>query len=156
MNELVPLYRDPKSDMPVTQFNMKWVENAGLVKFDFLGLKTLTVLQKAVELVARRGIIIDLSAIPLDDTKSYDMMARGETVGVFQVESAGMRRALVEMKASRFEDIIALVALYRPGLWPISRSIVRESTGLKSRITSIPVWRSFLKKPTVSSSIRNR
>ncbi len=113
--ELVPLYRDPKTDMPVTQFNMKWVEQAGLVKFDFLGLKTLTVLQKAVDLIRRRGIAIDLAAIPLDDAKTYDMLARGETVGVFQVESAGMRKALVEMRASRFEDIIALVALYRPG-----------------------------------------
>ncbi len=113
--ELVPLYRDPKTDMPVTQFNMKWVEQAGLVKFDFLGLKTLTVLQKAVDLIRRRGIAIDLASIPLDDAKTYDMLARGETVGVFQVESAGMRKALVEMKASRFEDIIALVALYRPG-----------------------------------------
>ncbi|MFN3853599.1 MAG: DNA polymerase III subunit alpha [Phreatobacter sp.] len=113
--ELVPLYRDPKTDMPVTQFNMKWVESAGLVKFDFLGLKTLTVLQTAVDLLKARGIAVDLAAIPLDDAKTYDMLARGETVGVFQVESAGMRKALVEMKASRFEDIIALVALYRPG-----------------------------------------
>ena len=113
--ELVPLYRDPKSDMPVTQFNMKWVEQAGLVKFDFLGLTTLTVLQRAVELVARRGIALDLLRIPLDDPKPYDMLARGEVVGVFQVESAGMRRALIDMRPDRFEDIIALVALYRPG-----------------------------------------
>ncbi|HEX3506071.1 MAG TPA: DNA polymerase III subunit alpha [Xanthobacteraceae bacterium] len=115
LSELVPLYRDPKSMMPVTQFNMKWVEPAGLVKFDFLGLKTLTVLQTAVKLVKRRGIDIDLSNLPLDDKKSYEMLARGETVGVFQVESAGMRRALVDMRPDRFEDIIALVALYRPG-----------------------------------------
>jgi len=115
LNELVPLYRDPKSLMPVTQFNMKWVEPAGLVKFDFLGLKTLTVLDRAAKLVRRRGIDIDLSNLPLDDAKSYDMMARGETVGVFQVESAGMRRALIDMRPDRFEDIIALVALYRPG-----------------------------------------
>ncbi|MFN3483554.1 MAG: DNA polymerase III subunit alpha, partial [Rhabdaerophilum calidifontis] len=115
LEELVPLYRDPKSDMPVTQFNMKWVEPAGLVKFDFLGLKTLTVLQGAVDLLARQGITVDLLAIPLDDPASYAMLARGETVGVFQVESAGMRRALVEMKPDRIEDIIALVALYRPG-----------------------------------------
>lgn len=113
--ELVPLYRDPKSDMPVTQFNMKWVEQAGLVKFDFLGLTTLTVLQTAVELVRRRGIELDLLKIPMDDPKSYEMLARGETVGVFQVESAGMRRALVDMRPDRLEDIIALVALYRPG-----------------------------------------
>jgi DNA polymerase-3 subunit alpha len=115
LTELVPLYRDPKSLMPVTQFNMKWVEPAGLVKFDFLGLKTLTVLDRAAKLVGRRGIDIDLSNLPLDDAKSYELMARGETVGVFQVESAGMRRALIDMRPDRFEDIIALVALYRPG-----------------------------------------
>ena len=115
LTELVPLYRDPKSLMPVTQFNMKWVEPAGLVKFDFLGLKTLTVLDVAVKLVRRRGIDIDLSNLPLDDKKSYEMLARGETVGVFQVESAGMRRALVDMRPDRFEDLIVLVALYRPG-----------------------------------------
>jgi DNA polymerase III subunit alpha len=113
--ELVPMYRDPKSDMPVTQFNMKWVESAGLVKFDFLGLKTLSVLQTAVELLKRRGIDLNLLEIPLDDAKSYQMLARGETVGVFQVEGQGMRRALVDMQPDRFEDIIALVALYRPG-----------------------------------------
>jgi DNA polymerase-3 subunit alpha len=113
--ELVPLYRDPKSQMPATQFNMKWVEPAGLVKFDFLGLKTLTTLRIAQRLIARRGVEIELGAIPLDDKKTYEMLGRGETVGVFQVESAGMRKALVEMRADRFEDLIALVALYRPG-----------------------------------------
>jgi DNA polymerase-3 subunit alpha len=115
LQELVPLYRDPKTGMRVTQYNMKWVEQAGLVKFDFLGLKTLTVLRAAVELIGRRGVEVDLSALPLDDPKTYAMLQRGETVGVFQVESAGMRKALVEMEADRFEDIIALVALYRPG-----------------------------------------
>src|SRR5215813_13244257 len=115
LNELVPLYRDPKSNMPVTQFNMKWVEPAGLVKFDFLGLKTLTVLETAARFVRKRDIDIDLLRIPLDDAKTYAMLARGETVGVFQVESQGMRRALVEMRPDRFEDLIALVALYRPG-----------------------------------------
>ena len=113
--ELVPLYRDPKSFMPVTQFNMKWVEPAGLVKFDFLGLTTLTVLDRAVKLVGRRGIDLDLSNLPLDDKKSYDLLAHGEAVGVFQVESAGMRRALIDMRPDRIEDLIALVALYRPG-----------------------------------------
>jgi DNA polymerase-3 subunit alpha len=115
LSELVPLYRDPKSDMPVTQFNMKWVEPAGLVKFDFLGLKTLTVLDLAVRLLKRRGIDLDLARLPLDDAPSYAMLARGDVVGVFQVESQGMRRALVDMRPDRFEDIIALVALYRPG-----------------------------------------
>ncbi|HMM14166.1 MAG TPA: DNA polymerase III subunit alpha [Parvibaculum sp.] len=115
LDELVPLYRDPRSDMPVTQFNMKWVEPAGLVKFDFLGLKTLTVLDQAVKLVARRGIGIDLLHLPLDDQKTYEMLGRGETVGVFQLESSGMRDVLRKLNADRFEDIIALVALYRPG-----------------------------------------
>lgn len=115
LQELVPLYRDPKTGMRVTQYNMKWVEQAGLVKFDFLGLKTLTVLRAAVDLIRRRGVEIDLSALPLDDRQSYEALCRGETVGVFQVESAGMRKALVEMEADRFEDLIALVALYRPG-----------------------------------------
>ncbi len=115
LTELVPLYRDPKSDMPATQFNMKWVESAGLVKFDFLGLKTLTMLARAVSLLAQRGVEIDLGAIPLDDATTYELLGRGETVGVFQVESGGMRKALVEMRADRFEDLIALVALYRPG-----------------------------------------
>ena len=115
LDSLVPLYRDPKSDMPATQFNMKWVEPAGLIKFDFLGLKTLTVLATAVDLVRRRAPNFDLAAIPLDDSETYEMLGRGETVGVFQLESAGMRKALVEMHADHFEDIIALVALYRPG-----------------------------------------
>jgi DNA polymerase III subunit alpha len=115
LTEMVPLYRDPKSQMPVTQFNMKWVEQAGLVKFDFLGLKTLTVLQTAVALLRKRGTEIDLAAIPLDDDKTYAMLARAEAVGIFQLESQGMRRALLDMRPDRFEDIIALVALYRPG-----------------------------------------
>jgi DNA polymerase-3 subunit alpha len=115
LEDLVPLYRDPKSDMPATQFNMKWVESAGLVKFDFLGLKTLTVLATCVKLLAKRGIAVDLAEISLDDEKTYEMLRRGEVVGVFQVESSGMRKALVDMRADRFEDLIALVALYRPG-----------------------------------------
>ena len=115
LDEVTPLYRDPKSDMPVTQFNMKWVEPAGLIKFDFLGLKTLTVLAEASELTRRRVPDFDLGKVRLDDAQTYEMLGRGETVGVFQLESAGMRKALVEMHADRFEDIIALVALYRPG-----------------------------------------
>ena len=113
--ELVPLYRDPRSDMPVTQFNMKWVEKAGLVKFDFLGLKTLTVLQRAIEFIEHRSINLDLGSIPLDDKKTFDMLSNGDTVGVFQLESSGMRDVLRGLKPDRFEDIIAVVALYRPG-----------------------------------------
>ncbi|MCT2558185.1 DNA polymerase III subunit alpha [Tsuneonella sp. YG55] len=113
--KLVPLYRDPRSDMPVTQFDMKHVESAGLVKFDFLGLKTLSVLQKAVELLAKRGVTIDLGTLPLDDPQVYELMKSGNTVGVFQLESEGMRRTLTAVKPTNFGDIIALVSLYRPG-----------------------------------------
>ncbi|MEM8726553.1 MAG: DNA polymerase III subunit alpha, partial [Pseudomonadota bacterium] len=113
--KLVPLYRDPRSDMPVTQFDMKHVESSGLVKFDFLGLKTLSVLRKAVDLLELRGIAIDLGELPLDDSAVYDLMQDGNTVGVFQLESEGMRRTLKAVKPSNFGDIIALVSLYRPG-----------------------------------------
>jgi DNA polymerase-3 subunit alpha len=115
LDELVPLYRDPRSDMPVTQFDMKYVEAAGLVKFDFLGLKTLSVLQKAVQMLARRGVEVDLDRISWDDPEVYKLLQRGETVGVFQLESEGMRRTLAAVKPTSFEDIIALVSLYRPG-----------------------------------------
>ncbi len=115
LDALVPLYRDPRSDVPATQFSMKDVEKAGLVKFDFLGLKTLTVLDRARRLLAARGIEIDLAALPLDDPETYALLGRGDTVGVFQLESTGMRDALRRMRADSFGDIVALVALYRPG-----------------------------------------
>ncbi|MCI5059715.1 MAG: DNA polymerase III subunit alpha [Alphaproteobacteria bacterium] len=116
LHELVPLYRDPRSDMPVTQFNMKYVEQAGLVKFDFLGLKTLTVVQKSLEFVKQStGEEYDILKIELDDKKSYELMSSGISTGVFQLESTGMKDVLRKMKPDRFEDIIALVSLYRPG-----------------------------------------
>ena len=133
LDQLVPLYQDPRSDMPATQFNMKWVEAAGLVKFDFLGLKTLTVIQNAVDLIrgqgrhlhlsadGRRlfeppeGAVDDIGAIPLEDAATYKLYASAKTVAVFQVESSGMMDALRRMKPTCIEDIVALVALYRPG-----------------------------------------
>ena len=133
LDELVPLYQDPRSDMPATQFNMKWVEQAGLVKFDFLGLKTLTVIQNAVDLILKSGrhlhiaadgtrlydppteVVDDIAAIPLDDEKSYALYSAAKTIAVFQVESSGMMDALKRMKPTCIEDIVALVALYRPG-----------------------------------------
>ena len=116
LDELVPLYRDPRSDMPVTQFNMKYVELAGLVKFDFLGLKTLTVLARARRSSeCQRGVNLDLANLPLDDPATYELLGSGETVGVFQLEGAGMRDMLKKLRPDRFEDIIAVVALYRPG-----------------------------------------
>lgn len=113
--ELVPLYRDPRSDMPITQFDMKYVEKAGLVKFDFLGLKTLSVLDRATKMLAARGVIVDWPALPLDDPAVYALLARADTVGVFQFESEGMRRALTQVKPDCFADIVALGALFRPG-----------------------------------------
>jgi DNA polymerase-3 subunit alpha len=133
LDELVPLYRDPRSDMPATQFNMKWVEAAGLVKFDFLGLKTLTVIQNAIDLIRASGrdlhvaadgrflydpppgAVNDIGHIPLDDKPTYDLYASARTVAVFQVESSGMMDALRRMRPTCIEDIVALVALYRPG-----------------------------------------
>ncbi len=132
-DELVPLYQDPRSDMPATQFNMKWVEQAGLVKFDFLGLKTLTVIQSAMNLIFKSGRDLhigpdgaqlydppagaenQINLIPLDDTQTYELYSAAKTVAVFQVESSGMMSALRQMKPTCIEDIVALVALYRPG-----------------------------------------
>ena len=133
LDALVPLYQDPRSDMPATQFNMKWVEQAGLVKFDFLGLKTLTVIQNAIDLIHAGGRDLhvgadgvelyepapgaenDIGHIPLDDERTYKLYASAKTVAVFQVESTGMMDALRRMKPTCIEDIVALVALYRPG-----------------------------------------
>ncbi|MFP5329291.1 MAG: DNA polymerase III subunit alpha [Alphaproteobacteria bacterium] len=115
LDELVPLYRDPRSDMPVTQFDMKYVEAAGLVKFDFLGLKTLSVLKEGQRLLAQQGVELDFASLPLDDPRVYELLQRGDTVGVFQLESEGMRRTLSAVRPTSFGDIVALVALYRPG-----------------------------------------
>jgi len=115
LEKLVALYLDPRSDMPATQFNMKWVEPAGLVKFDFLGLKTLTVISKAIGFLSARGEKVDIETISLNDEKSFAMLGEGHATGVFQLESAGMRSTLKSMKPDSLEDIIALVLLYRPG-----------------------------------------
>ena len=115
--------------MPATQFNMKWVEPAGLVKFDFLGLKTLTVIEKACALIAKRGISVDPSRLPLDDAKTFEMLSRGEAAGVFQLESSGMRDVLKKLKPDHFEDIIALVALYRPGPMDNIETYVKRKHG---------------------------
>ena len=146
LDALVPLYQDPRSDMPATQFNMKWVEQAGLVKFDFLGLKTLTVIQNAIDLLDRPlhiaadgtqiyeppvGAENDIGAIPLDDEKSYKLYSSAKTVAVFQVESSGMMDALRRMKPTCIEDIVALVALYRPGPMENIPTYCEVKNGLK-------------------------
>ncbi len=115
LTELVPLYRDPRSDIPATQFNMKWVESAGLVKFDFLGLKTLTVLDRAMKYLRKRGVEINFSTLALDDSATYELLASGQSIGVFQLESQGMRDTLRKMRCGSLEEITALISLYRPG-----------------------------------------
>ena len=157
LDELVPLYRDPRSDMPATQFNMKWVEQAGLVKFDFLGLKTLTVIQNAVDLilaegrglhvaadgtelyVPAEGVENQINAIPLDDERSYKLYAAARTVAVFQVESSGMMDALKRMKPTCIEDIVALVALYRPGPMENIPTYCEVKNGLRERASIHPL-----------------
>ena len=132
LEEIIPLYRDPRSETLATQFSMKYVELAGLVKFDFLGLKTLDVLQKSVALLANRGIEIDLESLPLDDTGTFEMLTRGDTTGVFQCESSGVRDVLRKLKPDRFEDIIAVVALYRPGPMDNIPSYINRKHGLET------------------------
>jgi DNA polymerase-3 subunit alpha len=131
LSDIVPLYRDPRSSTLATQFSMKYVEAAGLVKFDFLGLKTLDVLQKAVELLEDRDISVDLATLPLDDPKTFEMLARGDTTGVFQCESSGVRDVLRKLRPDRFEDIIAVVALYRPGPMDNIPSYIARKHGLE-------------------------
>lgn len=150
LSQLVPLYRDPKSDMQVTMFEMKAAEKAGLVKFDFLGLKTLSVLDRAATMLRARGVEVDWATLPTDDPQVYKLLAEGDTVGVFQFESEGMRRALSQVRPDCFADIVALGALYRPGpmdnipsfaarkagrekvelLHPLMEPILRETYGI--------------------------
>ncbi|MDX5403017.1 MAG: DNA polymerase III subunit alpha, partial [Rhodobacterales bacterium] len=157
LDRLVPLYQDPRSDMPATQFNMKWVEQAGLVKFDFLGLKTLTVIQNAVDLIRAQGrhlhiradgvqlydppegAVDDIGAIPLDDEATYRLYASAKTVAVFQVESSGMMDALRRMKPTCIEDIVALVALYRPGPMENIPTYCEVKNGLRERESIHPL-----------------
>ena len=146
LEELIPLYRDPRSDMPVSQFNMKDVEKAGLVKFDFLGLKTLSVLQTAVDLLKVRGIEVDLERLPLDDTGTFEMISRADTTGVFQLESSGMRDVLRRLKPDRFEDIIAVVALYRPGPMENIPSYINRKHGIEAVAYDHPKLEPVLKE----------
>ncbi len=164
LDALVPLYRDPRSDMPATQFNMKWVEQAGLVKFDFLGLKTLTVIQNAMELILASGrdlhiapdgtqlydppagAVNEINAIPLDDEPTYALYSAAKTVAVFQVESSGMMDALKRMKPTCIEDIVALVALYRPGPMENIPTYCEVKNGLKPIESIHPLIDSILEE----------
>ena len=113
--DTLPLYMDPKSDFPVTQFSMKYVEKAGLVKFDFLGLKTLTIISKTIEILREKSIYLDIENISLSDSKTFELLRSGQTTGIFQFDGKGMKETLIQIKPSKFEDLIAIVSLYRPG-----------------------------------------
>ena len=157
LDELVPVYKDTRSSMPATQFNMKWVEQAGLVKFDFLGLKTLTAIQNAIEIITASGRSLhqaadgrqlfqpienaenQINTIPLDDKSTYDLYASAKTVAVFQVESSGMMDALKRMKPTCIEDIVALVALYRPGPMENIAAYCDVKNGVKDRVSIHPM-----------------
>ena len=157
LDELVPVYKDTRSSMPATQFNMKWVEQAGLVKFDFLGLKTLTAIQNAIEIIIASGRSLhqaadgrqlfrpiknaenQINTIPLDDKSTYDLYASAKTVAVFQVESSGMMDALKRMKPTCIEDIVALVALYRPGPMENIAAYCDVKNGVKDRVSIHPM-----------------
>ena len=117
LTEIVPLYKDASADLllPSTQFDMYSAENAGLIKFDFLGLKTLTVINRTQKLIKKKDKNFNIEDINFEDQKVFELLSSGNTVGLFQVESSGMREALMQMKPNHIEDIIALVALYRPG-----------------------------------------
>jgi DNA polymerase-3 subunit alpha len=144
--ELTPLYQDPRSELPATQFNMKWVESAGLVKFDFLGLKTLTVIDRALRHMAKRGAAIDIGALPLDDAASYELMSSGQTVGVFQLESQGMRDTLRKLRPGSLEEVTAIISLYRPGPMENIDSFVDCKFGRKPIDTLHPTLEPVLKE----------
>ncbi len=146
LDKLVPLFRDTdnKDSLPATQFNMKWVETAGLVKFDFLGLKTLTVIEKACDLIGRDKI--NIAKLPLDDRKTFELLARGDGSGVFQLEGNGMRDVLRKMKPDRFEDIIAVVALYRPGPMENIPSYIKRKHGEEAPDYLHPLLEGILKE----------
>ena len=147
LSQLVPLYRDPRSDMPVTQFDMKYAEAAGLVKFDFLGLKTLSVIHKALDLIKMRtGERPDLDTLSWDDAAVYALLQKGDTVGVFQLESEGMRRTLAAVRPTCFEDIVALVALYRPGPMDNIPSFGARKNGRESIAYPHPMLEGILKE----------
>ena len=158
LTEFVPLYKSPKDEI-VTQWAMKEVERVGLLKMDFLGLSTLTLIRDALDEIKRtEGIDLDIDAIPLDDAKTFKLFGDGQTYGVFQFESSGMRELLRKAKPERLEDLIALNALYRPG--PLKSGMVDDFVARKQGRTEVkyelPLLEPILSIPTASSRIRNR
>ncbi|MCT4552129.1 MAG: DNA polymerase III subunit alpha [Alphaproteobacteria bacterium] len=148
IEQLSPLYKDPKSDMPVSQYNMKYIEDTGLVKYDFLGLKTLSIIKQAIDLVKRNhDVDIDFSRMEFEDKRTYELFSAAQTVGVFQLESRGMQKYLGELKPSNIEDIIAMCALYRPGPMDNIPSFINRKHGLEEVTYPHPLLEEIL-KPT--------
>ena len=146
LDEIVPVYKDPSSDMPVTQFDMKYVEEASLIKFDFLGLKTLTTIKKTLDLIKRRGIEVDIDHIPLDDKETFELLRRADTTGVFQLESTGMKKILHDMQPDKIEDIVALVSLYRPGPMDSIPTYIKVKKGVEKPDYMHPMLEPILKE----------
>lgn len=146
LDQIVPIYKDPSSDMPVTQYNMKFVEDASLIKFDFLGLKTLTTIKKTADLIRLRGIEIDENDLPLDDEETFKLLKSANTSGVFQLESAGMRKILHDMQPDKIEDIVALVSLYRPGPMDSIPSYIARKKGTEEPDYLHPMLEGILKE----------
>lgn len=147
LHEICGLYSDNPENMPAVGYSMKYAENAGLVKFDFLGLKTLTTIFETVKLIEKtRGIKIDISNIRLDDAATFEMLACGDSIGVFQIESSGMRAVLRQMKCDKIEDIIALISLYRPGPMDNIPTYIRRKHGQEPIQYPHPMLESCLKE----------
>lgn len=147
LHEICALYNDQDSTMPAVGYSMKYAEMTGLVKFDFLGLKTLTTIYDTVQLVAKnRGIKIDISNLKLDDAETFEMLANGDSIGVFQIESSGMRSVLKQMKADKIEDIIALISLYRPGPMDNIPTYIRRKHGLETINYPHPLLKTVLEE----------
>ncbi|MGN1063636.1 MAG: DNA polymerase III subunit alpha, partial [Alphaproteobacteria bacterium] len=146
LDQIVPIYKDPSSDMPVTQYNMKFVEDASLIKFDFLGLKTLTTIKKTADLIRKRGLTINENDLPLDDEKTFELLKAANTSGVFQLESGGMRKILHDMQPDKIEDIVALVSLYRPGPMDSIPSYIARKKGTEEPDYLHPMLEGILKE----------
>ena len=146
ISDLIPVTKLNKTDLLVTQFDNKVVEDAGLLKMDFLGIKTLSIVKDAIRLVRQRhGVEIDLDTLGFDDEKTYQLLREGKTVGVFQLESAGMRKYLTSLKPTNLEDIIAMVALYRPGPMDKIPNFIRRKHGLEEVKYDLPEMEEILK-----------
>ncbi|RZI47162.1 DNA polymerase III subunit alpha [Rickettsiales endosymbiont of Peranema trichophorum] len=145
--EFIPLYCDKNSAMPVVQYSLKYIEDAGLVKFDFLGLKTLTVIDDTCQLVlSNRGVNIDIDDIPLDDEMTYKLLTEGKTTAIFQFEGVGMREAMKKLKPDKIEDLIALGSLYRPGPMDNMYTYINRKHGLEQAAYLHPKLEEILKE----------